>query len=470
MPGFDLIPPVTESSYPPAARLSLWSVTWPLLVSLTLSLSLNFVDSFFLARISDRAAAATGALMPLLGATLVVFTAVGQAGASVASQLIGARRRAEVPVTYLALVVFNLALGLLTSLLFFSLRHRLPAWLGLDGSLREDAATYLGILGSFQFLKSTQIAYGNILNSRGQTKWVLAEALLTNACNVGLNLLFLHGAFGVRRLGVAGVALATVISLAVGLGFTVCVAHLGLRLRFPRRLPAGHFRQRLRQVLAIGLPSALEPISYQCSQLVVNALVISWGAVALAARTYVINFVTITTIVWGAAFGIGTQVLIAHRVGARDYADANAKMRQGLRFAILGNLALSGLLALFHRPLLALLTSDPEIQALAAPLFWLGLLIEPCRAVNIVAGGALRSTGDARYTALVGTVMMWSVGVPACYLFGSVLGYGLPGIWLGLGLDELARGLVNYRRWRIGRWKDFGIAGLAAPESNAPIS
>jgi Na+-driven multidrug efflux pump len=117
---------------------------------------------------------------------------------------------------------------------------------------------------------------------------------------------------------------------------------------------------------------------------------------------------------------------------------------------------------LLHRPLLATLTSDPKILELAAPLFLLGVLVEPCRAVNIVAGGALRSSGDARYTALVGTVMMWSVGVPACYFFGSRLGYGLPGVWLGLGLDELARGLVNYRRWRTGRWKDFGVAKLAA--------
>jgi putative MATE family efflux protein len=441
-----------------------------LLVSLALSLSLNFVDSFFLARISDRAAAATGALFPLLGATLVVFVAVGQAGASVASQLIGARRHAEVPLTYLALVLFNLALGLAASLFFFSLRHRLPAWLGLAGSLRTDAATYLGILGSFQFLKATQIAYGNILNSRGQTKWVLAEALLSNACNVGLNLIFLRGAWGVPRLGVAGVALATVLSLALGLAFTVCVAHLGLRIRFPRRLPPGHFRQRLRQVLAIGLPSALEPISYQCSQLVVNALIISWGAYALAARTYVVNFLMVTSILWAAAFGIGTQVLIAHRVGAQNFADANAQMRKGLKFAILGNLALSGLLALFHRPLLSLLTSDPKIHELAGPLFLLGLLVEPCRAVNIVAGGALRSSGDARYTALVGTVMMWSVGVPACYLFGRWLGYGLPGVWLGLGVDELGRGLINYRRWRIGRWRDFGVGRLLAPSPSAQIS
>jgi Na+-driven multidrug efflux pump len=82
----------------------LWTVTWPLFFSLALSLSLNFVDAFFLSRISDEAAAGVGALLPVLGATLVVFSAFGQAGGSVASQLIGARRHSEVEATYLAVI------------------------------------------------------------------------------------------------------------------------------------------------------------------------------------------------------------------------------------------------------------------------------------------------------------------------------------------------------------------------------
>ncbi|HEY3668303.1 MAG TPA: hypothetical protein VGL19_20010, partial [Polyangiaceae bacterium] len=56
----------------------LWRVAWPLFISLALSLSLIFTDAFFLSRISDAAAGAAGALNPLLGATVVLFSAVGQ--------------------------------------------------------------------------------------------------------------------------------------------------------------------------------------------------------------------------------------------------------------------------------------------------------------------------------------------------------------------------------------------------------
>src|SRR3954468_17288681 len=70
----------------------LWRLTWPLFISLSLSLSLIFADAFFLSRISDAAAGAAGALNPLLGATVVLFSSIGQAGASVAGRMLGARR------------------------------------------------------------------------------------------------------------------------------------------------------------------------------------------------------------------------------------------------------------------------------------------------------------------------------------------------------------------------------------------
>src|SRR6187402_3123167 len=128
---------------------SLWRLTWPLFISLSLSLSLIFTDAFFLSRISDAAAGAAGALNPLLGATVVLFSSIGQAGASVAGRLHGARRYDELPATYLALLAFNSAIGIVVSALLFLLHRYLPGWLGLRGASEVYGQTYLGVLGSF---------------------------------------------------------------------------------------------------------------------------------------------------------------------------------------------------------------------------------------------------------------------------------------------------------------------------------
>jgi len=446
--------PLASTSVPPVEvpLPGLWHVTWPLFVSLGHSLSLTFTDAFFLSRISDSAAAAAGAINPLLGATEVLFSVIGQAGASVAGRLHGPRRHAELPLTYLVLLGFNFTAGVAISGLLFALHRYVPAWLGLRGEALASAQTYLGVLGAGQVVKAVQLAYGNILNSRGETRWVMIEAIATNIANIGLNVALSKGVFGVKPT-VGLVSGATVGALLFGMLFTIAVVHLRFKLRFPLKSSLAELRGALRPILEIGLPAATEPISYQIAQVVINLLIISIGARALAARTYVLSFVTISSVLWSVALGIGAQIAISHRVGAGKLEEANDQFQRALLCAIAGNGAIALVLALCHEPLLALLTHDPEIRRIAAPLFALGVLVEMGRAVNIVAGGALRSTGDAGYVALIASTLMWCIGVPSAFLFGGTLGLGLTGVWLSMALDECVRGVVCYRRWQSGRWR-----------------
>jgi putative MATE family efflux protein len=393
----------------------------------------------------------------------VLFTAVGQAGASVAGRLFGARRHAELPATYLALLGFNFGTGLAVSAALYLLHSHLPRWLGLSGQSAELGAAYLGVLGSFQVLKAVQIAYATMLNSRGETRWILVEAIATNVTNITLNTLILEGHWAfLPRPSVSAVAGCTVISLAFGMLFTIAVVHLRFKVRFPIRTPLSELRRRLAPILKIGLPSATEPVAYQSAQIAINMMVITFGPSALATRAYVISFITISTILWSYALGVATQILVAHRIGAGRFEEANAGLHRALGLAIGGNLAIALLLAAFHRPLLGLLTHDPEVMRIAAPLFRVAIVVEMGRAVNIVAGGALRSTGDARFVAVVGSSMMWGVGVLSAYVFGSWLGFGLTGVWIAMALDETSRGLVNYRRWRAGHWRALSALAPAS--------
>lgn len=445
----------------PVLEKSLWSLTWPLLWSLALSLSLTFVDAFFLSRVSDRAAAAVGALLPVLSLTIMVFSPVSQAGASVASQLLGAGREEDVPSTYLALIFLDLGMGLLASVTFLTLGSFIPRWLGLEGAMADDAGTYLRIVGGGQVLKAVQIGFTNILNSRGDTRWVFAEALFTNIFHVLSNLAFLHGAFGLPRWGVAGIACSTLLSLSLGMSFTMLVVRFRLRVRLPWSTPWPLLWQRLRPILRIGLPGAMEPISFQATQLVVNMFLIRLGAAVLAARVYAMNFFLLTTVLWSVALGIGTQISIAHRVGASLHDDAHSVLKRALTMAIAGNLGLCALLALGHPWLLGFLTTDPAVIAAAHPVFWIAPLVEAGRAANIVAGGALRSTGDSRFTAVLGSSLMWLVGVPASYMLSTRLGLGLAGIWTAMALDEGVRGVMNFLRWRAGHWRELRVLSRA---------
>jgi Na+-driven multidrug efflux pump len=52
---------------------------------------------------------------------------------------------------------------------------------------------------------------------------------------------------------------------------------------------------------------------------------------------------------------------------------------------------------------------------------------------------------------------IWLIRLPLGYLFGVVLGWGLPGIYISNVLDAAGRATVNYLRYRTGRWRTIKV-------------
>ena len=82
----------------PVHEQSLLSISWPVMITLAVGISGPILDSWFLSRVSDDAAAGVGATLPVFVVLQTVIVALAQAGASVAGQYLGARQPRLVPV------------------------------------------------------------------------------------------------------------------------------------------------------------------------------------------------------------------------------------------------------------------------------------------------------------------------------------------------------------------------------------
>ena len=430
---------------------SLISLSWPLILMFAVGLAQPMMDSWFLSRTSETAAAGVGAMMPILGAIFTAIQAFAQAGASIASQFIGAGQKSHARSTQTMIILGSFLLGISLTLLIFPISGNIPVWMGLDNAPAKYAEQFMSIVAfglAFRALQSTLTA---LIATHGLTVWNLIGNLITIASNAALNVVFLEGYFGLPKMGVYGVGLATALS------WVIASIILWLVLRFKvKHLTHRRDIKRARAILPdwirIGLPAAAEPISFQLFQVFITAMVVYVGTTAMTARVFAGNFAALS-IILGVGLGSGNQILVAHLVGAHDYNKANRRLKQTVTVGCISGLLFSILVALNGETLIRIFTDNSEVIALGKICLWCDVAVQPFKAVNFIITSSLRAAGDSKFPALVGSGMMWTLGVATSLILAFVVGLGLPGLWLGMAADEFYRSIVNVWRWKSGRWK-----------------
>ncbi len=427
------------------------SLSWPLIVTFGIGVFQPMMDSWFLSRTNESAAAGVGALMPILGTIFIAIQAFSQAGASIASQFLGANASSHARTTISMVIVGSLLLGIATTFLILPSSHWIVRAIGLSGDASRYAVEFLQVI-SFGFVfRALETTLTALIATHGLTIWNLVGNSITILLNVCLNIVFLNGLFGIPQMHVKGVALATALSWAFSTGILWCV----LRYRIHHRTRTRDIR-RSRIVIGdwirIGLPAAAEPISFQLFQVFITAMVVHLGTIAVTARVFSANFAMFAVIL-GVGLGNGNQILVAHLVGAHDFQKAMRRTTQSLVASCSAGFFIALAVALLGPHLLRLYTDNPEVIRLGSACLWCDVLLQPFKSANVVLTSSLRAAGDSKFPAIFGSLMMWTLGLGSALFLAFVLDLGLVGLWLGMACDEIYRSCANYWRLKSGRWK-----------------
>jgi putative MATE family efflux protein len=437
-------------------KLSLLAISWPVMITLAVGISGPIIDSWFLSRVSDEAAAGVGATLPVFALLQTILNAMGQAGAGVAGQYLGAGRPRLANATF-TLMVSLLACGGIALGVLLSLSSPWVVYaLGLRGDIASHSVEFLRIIGAGFVGRALLAGLTNLLAARGLTRWNLGISVATVALNVFFNMLFVGRLLGIPCLGVQGVAVATILSWGiVSLGtLALVVRRLGFHPSWLLLLLG--WKRVLRHLVRIGVPSAIEPIAYQIFQVALASQVVRLGTFALTARVYAANLANIP-VLFSFGLGFGAQILVSRLAGARDYATANRRLKAAVAWGAGLAFVSSLVLAICGHGLLGLFSRDPGIVALGGLLLWVDVLVQPAKAANIAITFSLRASGDSRFPAVVGSTLMWTVGIGSAFALAFGAGLGVIGIWLGMTVDEWIRAVVNAWRWRSGAWRNKGV-------------
>lgn len=439
-------------------RKQLLHLTWPIFCESMLFSIIGSVDVLMLSRYSDNAVGAVGVVNQILFLFQVISNIITTGTGILCAQYIGAGKTlAEKQPLVLGALLVNGILGLLFSLGIVIFADPLLGLMNMTDELYVHGREYLRIVGGFLFIQMITMTFTVLIRSHGHTKATMVFSLLMNLCNLVLNYIFIYGKLGLPAMGAAGAAAATVISK--GLSFVMAGIYL-LRKVLPgisMRLRWQETGSAIRRILAYGAPAAGEQISYTLSKLVVTAMVTSLGTVAVNTYSY-LNIVVSYVYIFSLALGQGTAIIIGWEAGKKQTEGAKTVCAFSLRCSFWFAMAAMVVLCLVRRPLFGLFTADEAIIKMGSAVLLTNFILEAGRSRNLILVNSLRAAGDVNFPLYIGLFSMWFFSVGVSWVLGIGLEWGLAGIWIGLGLDELFRAVGMQIRWRRGVWTKYVTA------------
>lgn len=428
----------------------------PILIETLLTFMLGGIDTFMLSQHSDDAVAAVGMDNQILQLVFLLFTIINAGTSVLCSQYFGARLHERfVTVSGVALLM-NVVTGLATSLALVCYAEPILRFMGLRPELMSDGIPYLRIVGGFAFAQAITTTISAILRSANKPVYPMIVIAVVNVLNIIGNYTLIFGKCGMPALGAEGAAISTSISRVVSMLMLILMLQRKQIHSFPLRLFRPFPYSEMRRLLKIGLPSAGENISYNLQQLVLIFFINMIGNEALTARIYVGNIVMFVYL-YAICIAQGNSIMVGNLTGMdknnASYIVGKLSWHRGAMVSML----FSVICALCGPYIAGILTDNDEIAWLVCCCFWVDVLLEIGKCINIWATNTLRATGDIFFPFYLGIIVQWIVGVGCGYLFGIVFGFGLIGMWFAFALDENIRGLVFVHRWNSRKWVGRGF-------------
>ncbi len=434
-------------------KMKLFNLAWPIFIETALFMLLGFVDVFVLSRYNDLAASSVNTANQAVSITTIVFTVISTASAVMISQYLGAKKRESASRVAALSITFHFIFGVLISLLFVFFGRQILEFIGAKGDVLRFSSEYLSIVGGFIFLQAVMSSMSVIVRNHGMTKVSMYVTVGMNVMNTVLDVVFVLGLGPFPQLGVKGVAIATTLSRALG----VCVLGVVLFRKIEKpsifRLLRPFPKEDVRNILKIGVPSAMETFLYNVSQVIITSIVLNClTETELITKTYLHN-ITMFFYIFAVSIGQASQIMIGHLVGAKKFreADKQAYKSYGLALLIVMSASLVGVI--LRSKLVGIFTSDTAVIALGSNLLFINLALEFGRASNLVLIACLRGTGDVFYPTLCAIFSMIFVSTLGSYFFAVVLDMGIYGLWIANAADECLRGCLMFLRWRSKKWQ-----------------
>lgn len=423
----------------PVGKL-LVNMALPMIISMLVQAFYNIVDSVYVSQVSESAVTALSLAFPVQNMQIGFAVGVGVGVNALLSQSLGRKDQESVnwaagQGVFLALV----ATALFMLFGFFGVRPYYTMQSTVAETV-EGGIAYTSICCIFTVGIFIQVLCERLLQSTGRAMQTMILQGTGAIINIILDPVFIHGWWGMPRMGVAGAAVATVIGQCTG---AVLGIYLNLRHNPEVQLHVKFMKPNwkvIAPILEVGIPSVVmngigSVMNFGMNQILQGFNEVATGVFGIYYKLQSLFFMPL--------FGINnaTISILAYNYGARKPKRIVHTLKLATAVAVCIMLVGLAVFLLFPQALLGIFNPTEEFLAIGVKALRILCLPFPVAAICISLGASFQALGKGSYSTIVSLCRQLIVLLPAAYLL-SLTG-DVNNVWWSFPIAEVMSALVT---------------------------
>lgn len=267
-----------------------------------------------------------------------------------------------------------------------------------------------------------------------------------------LDYILVFGKFGFPAIGGIGAAWATTVVMTFLL---LSMAAYGRYAGNMKRLKlyqqfSGPSATAIAGILRLGIPIALMIAAEVGFFAIIPMMIAHLGANVLGAHAITNNLDSLAYMI-PLGLGQALTIKVAHAQGRKDPREARQICLTGFKLVFALALILGSLKILLRHDFAQIFSPEPDVQIIAASLFFFSAALGCFDSLQMAASGALRGYKDARVPLFIQIVAFWVIAFPIAYSLALTDFWGEPigvyGFWIGLVIAASLASLMMLYRW-----------------------
>lgn len=423
----------------PVGKL-LVNMALPMIISMLVQAFYNIVDSVYVSQVSESAVTALSLAFPVQNMQIGFAVGVGVGVNALLSQSLG--RKDQESVNWAAGQGVFLALVATALFMLFGLFGVRPYYTmqSTVAETVEGGIAYTSICCIFTVGVFIQVLCERLLQATGRAMQTMILQGTGAIINIILDPVFIHGWWGMPRMGVAGAAVATVIGQCTG---AVLGIYLNLRHNPEVQLHVKFMKPNwkvIAPILEVGIPSVVmngigSVMNFGMNQILQGFNEVATGVFGIYYKLQSLFFMPL--------FGINnaTISILAYNYGARKPKRIVHTLKLATAVAVCIMLVGLAVFQLFPQALLGIFNPTEEFLAIGVKALRILCLPFPVAAICISLGASFQALGKGSYSTVVSLCRQLIVLLPAAYLL-SLTG-SVDNVWWSFPIAEVMSALVT---------------------------